>query len=469
VQNGKGSKGRQDARYAAKNESLNQASSFSKQGEHIDQAPLPVVDPLSTYKPPFKNKEKNKARELDQAASKTGEDETKAPRPVYSIELIFSLQPQNKQRPPNMAELDFPHKKRGTHVNGFRRKQPLSERDKFNKHVGEIRVLLNKLSASNFEVIADKLLNDFSYTPSLLKELMKMIFCKSTGEHFYLDVYVRLCALLFKRFKDSENYEMNFKKLLVNKCQKQFFQMLNEERQDRKKRRNSMNDAPDGANSDKPGQGASDEEKEDEFSKPMMYLYDVEELKERRKEQMYGNMYLITELYIAKQLNGNIIKTCLEDLQQEINNQNVEILSYMVTKLMNNCVKNLKHEAKTTQASPWPAKKGTKEITLEFVDKVGQHLTQLRHHKDLEARIKFKVQDMIDEYNKHWRFIVAEHKAKAMDTDGFKQIYVPKDQILTEQQVFRNGNSRFGKDKRSPRNSSGTKGYFYRAKSKDPR
>ena len=230
-----------------------------------------------------------------------------------------------------------------------------------------------------------------------------------------------------------------------------------------------MNEAPDGANSDKPGQGASDEEKEDEFSKPMMYLYDVEELKERRKEQMYGNMYLITELYIAKQLNGNIIKTCLEDLQQEINNQNVEILSYMVTKLMNNCVKNLKHEAKTPQASPWPAKKGTKEITLEFVDKVGQHLTQLRHHKDLEARIKFKVQDMIDEYNKHWRFVVAEHKAKAADTDGFKQIYVPKDQILTEQQVFHNGNSRFGKDKRSPRNSSGTKGYFYRAKSKDPR
>lgn len=45
---------------------------------------------------------------------------------------------------------------------------------------------------------------------------------------------------------------------------------------------------------------ANDDEKEDEFSKPMMYLYDLEELKERKKEQMYGNMYLITELYIAK-------------------------------------------------------------------------------------------------------------------------------------------------------------------------
>ncbi len=80
--------------------------------------------------------------------------------------------------------------------------------------------MLNKLSNSNFDVISDQLLNKFSYTPLLLKELMKMVFQKSTGEHFYLDVYVRLCALLFKKFNDRENYEMNFKKLLVNKCQK---------------------------------------------------------------------------------------------------------------------------------------------------------------------------------------------------------------------------------------------------------
>jgi hypothetical protein len=52
-----------------------------------------------------------------------------------------------------MALLDFPHKKKGTNVNGFRRK-PLTEQDKFNKMVGEIRILLNKLSASNFETIS---------------------------------------------------------------------------------------------------------------------------------------------------------------------------------------------------------------------------------------------------------------------------------------------------------------------------
>lgn len=53
-----------------------------------------------------------------------------------------------------MAELDFPHKKRGTNVNGFMKKKPLTEKDKFNKQTGEIRILLNKLSGTNFERIS---------------------------------------------------------------------------------------------------------------------------------------------------------------------------------------------------------------------------------------------------------------------------------------------------------------------------
>lgn len=86
---------------------------------------------------------------------------------MFTIEFIFSLRQANKIRPENMAELDFPHKKRGTNINGFRKK-PQTEEDKFNKQVGDIRVLLNKLSRSNFEIIKDQLLTNFTYTPSLL-------------------------------------------------------------------------------------------------------------------------------------------------------------------------------------------------------------------------------------------------------------------------------------------------------------
>ena len=129
-------------------------------------------------------------------------------------------------------------------------------------------------------------------------------------------------------------------------------------------------------------------------------------------------MYLITELYIAKQLNGNIIKTCLEDLQIEKNNQNVEILCYMLTKLMNNCLCNTQNQTQSpstkllepkSQFLDLPSnnnKQVKKEITLEFVDKVLQNVMDLRYEKNLEARTRFKVQDVIDEYNSKWRFLI---------------------------------------------------------------
>lgn len=240
-----------------------------KEPEKAGEASQPTkINPLAAYKPPFKEKAEKKVAKVEEK-----------PKKVYTLDFIFSMKANNKQRPDNMAELNFPHKKRGS--NGFRKK-PLTEKDKFNKTVGEIRILLNKLTNSNFETISNQLLN-FSYNPSLLYELMKMIFIKSTCEHYYLDVYVKLCSILFKQFNDKDNYEMNFKKLLVSKCQKQFFKMLNKEREERKKRKDSLTQNPEQKPVD-----------DDEFSKPMMYLFDDEELKERKKEQMYGNMYLIT-------------------------------------------------------------------------------------------------------------------------------------------------------------------------------
>jgi hypothetical protein len=59
--------------------------------------------------------------------------------------------------------------------------------------VKELRIMLNKLSKDNFDLITKQILNDYSFTPSLLNELMKIIFMKATTESNYLEYYVRLC------------------------------------------------------------------------------------------------------------------------------------------------------------------------------------------------------------------------------------------------------------------------------------
>jgi hypothetical protein len=69
----------------------------------------------------------------------------------------------------------------------------MSETDKFNYTVRELRILLNKLSRDNFDTVTKKILNDYSFTPSLLTELMKILFAKATTEEAYLELYVKLC------------------------------------------------------------------------------------------------------------------------------------------------------------------------------------------------------------------------------------------------------------------------------------
>lgn len=124
-----------------------------------------------------------------------------------------------------MAILDFPHKRKGK-IRSKNNQQ--TEADKFNQTVRELRILLNKLSKDNFETVTKEILKE-TFTPSLLNELMKIIFMKSTTETAYLELYVKLCILLFKKYDDKENKEMNFKKLLLMKCQKQFYKMQEKE------------------------------------------------------------------------------------------------------------------------------------------------------------------------------------------------------------------------------------------------
>lgn len=164
-----------------------------------------------------------------------------------------------------MALLDFPHKKRRLAV---------SDIDKFSQNVGKIRTLLNKLSQSNFDTISKQIVNDFDYSPPLLYELMKIIFMKSTTETAYLEVYVRLCVILFQKFCDRENMEMDFKKLLLTRCERQFYKMLKVEQADRQVRRSSMDEIE--ARRQEIGEDAP---VESDYNKQMVAIYKEDEIK----------------------------------------------------------------------------------------------------------------------------------------------------------------------------------------------
>jgi len=167
-----------------------------------------------------------------------------------------------------MALLEFPHKKK-RHIRS--QGEAMTEADKFNATVRELRIMLNKLSKDNFDSVSKHILNDYQFTPALLNELMKIIFMKATTENTYLSLYVRLCMQLFRKYNDKENVEMNFRKLLLTKCQKQFQKLKAREEEDRRTRKQSMEEA------------LRKNSMEEDFNKQMLYVYDKDEIKHRQR------------------------------------------------------------------------------------------------------------------------------------------------------------------------------------------
>jgi len=65
----------------------------------------------------------------------------------------------------------------------------------------------------------------------------------------------------------------------------------------------------------------------------MLYVFDESEIRERQKDQMFGNMALIVELYKRNLFRAGLLITCIDELFEEVNNQNVEILCQMLRKI----------------------------------------------------------------------------------------------------------------------------------------
>jgi hypothetical protein len=100
----------------------------------------------------------------------------------------------------------------------------------------------------------------------------------------------------------------------------------------------------------------------------MMPLLDDDDFEERKKEQMLGNMFLITELHVHKLISATIIKTCIDDLKTEINDQNIEALCVMLNRLMSHLYQV------EVDRSPDQKRGNLKDMTIEYCDGVAKWL-----------------------------------------------------------------------------------------------
>ncbi len=86
------------------------------------------------------------------------------------------------------------------------------------------------------------------------------------------------------------------------------------------------------------------------------------------------------------------------------------------------------------------ASKSTKEskqfkINIEFIDKTLLQIFSYRKNESLlSSRIRFKIQDLMDAYNRDWKQIIYGDR-QMEDDEGFKYRYVPKDALISEENI----------------------------------
>ena len=92
---------------------------------------------------------------------------------------------------------------------------------------------------------------------------------------------------------------------------------------------------------------------EGDFNKQMLYVFDKDEIKFRMKQQLFGNMKLIVELWFHHQIPEGIILTCISSLFEDITDQSMEILCNMLVKMSQQVVQRANFELshKDTQGS----------------------------------------------------------------------------------------------------------------------
>lgn len=88
----------------------------------------------------------------------------------------------------------------------------------------------------------------------------------------------------------------------------------------------------------------------------------------------------------------------------EINGQNVEILCQMLYKLATFQVAQPRNASHSKQS----------QIDLEWIDSTLQRLFKERDNLELNSRIRFCIQDLIDSYNKSWRAEIIKAKQEAI-------------------------------------------------------
>ncbi|KAL9970594.1 hypothetical protein ACROYT_G022998 [Oculina patagonica] len=230
----------------------------------------------------------------------------------------------------------------------------------------KVRSILNKLTPQKFQTLTQQIIDLDIDTAERLEGAIDLIFEKAIDEAAFSVAYANMCRCLIPKKvvveKDGAKKEITFRKILLNKCQKEFEKEKSVEKRIHEKLEELSS------------KGLSEEELQAKKSD----LQDEETLLKRRT---LGNIRFIGELFKLKMLTENIMHDCVVKLLKSNDEEAFECLC----KLLVTIGKDLDH----VKAKP-------------RVDQYFAQINKIITARITSARVRFMMQDIVELRKKDW-------------------------------------------------------------------
>ncbi|KAL4647031.1 eukaryotic translation initiation factor 4 gamma 1 isoform X1 [Arapaima gigas] len=275
-----------------------------------------------------------------------------------------------------------------------------------------VRSILNKLTPQMFQQLMKQVTELTIDTEERLKGVIDLIFEKAISEPNFSVAYANMCRCLIGLKVptiDKPGTTVNFRKLLLNRCQKEFEKDKDDDEIFEKKQKEL--------------DAATGEEEKQRLKE------ELEEAKDKARRRSLGNIKFIGELFKLRMLTEPIMHDCIVKLLKNHDEESLECLC----RLLSTIGKDLDFE----KAKP-------------RMDQYFNQMEKIIKERKTSSRIRFMLQDVLDLRRNNWvprrgdqgpKTIEQIHKEAEMEEH--------REQIKVQQQLLSKKDSRSGGGGRS--------------------
>uniref|UniRef100_A0A8C1L3Y2 Eukaryotic translation initiation factor 4 gamma 1 n=1 Tax=Cyprinus carpio TaxID=7962 RepID=A0A8C1L3Y2_CYPCA len=227
-----------------------------------------------------------------------------------------------------------------------------------------VRSILNKLTPQMFQPLMKQVTELAIDTEERLKGVIDLIFEKAISEPNFSVAYANMCRCLIGLkvpTSDKPGVTVNFRKLLLNRCQKEFEKDKDDDETFEKKQKEL--------------DAATGEEEKQRLKE------ELEDAKDKARRRSLGNIKFIGELFKLKMLTETIMHDCIVKLLKNHDEESLECLC----RLLSTIGKDLDFE----KAKP-------------RMDQYFNQMEKIIKERKTSSRIRFMLQDVIDLRRSTW-------------------------------------------------------------------